>query len=394
MENRTAEKIGYLDGLRGIAALMVVIGHFIQQFFPEFYGPDPAYFSISAISLKINYLILLYPITNPFPVPIFFVLSGYVLTYKYFRTNDPEKKKDVYMGGAVKRYPRLMIPSLISIIIAFFLLYFGLSHHGIMIDSPDLTEALRQGLYNAYFTYNSGPSANVITYNGVLWTMYHEFTGSMIVFAFLALFGESKYRRYFYIPLIAYFIGTYLIGFIIGLIISDLYNDPMITQNKKYKLAIPTIFMAMGTLLSIPVLLMNYTIPGMDLKLMIIYLLVGFIMTMLLSLSSLQWLLSRRPLLFLGKISFSMYLIHGIILSFFSFFLITTLSSYTNHIVAIMLTLLISLPVIFGLSYVYYRSIDTFSMNLSKHLYNRVKGSYNEKNIIRIDKVPILTVRK
>jgi peptidoglycan/LPS O-acetylase OafA/YrhL len=378
------EKLGFLEGLRGIAALIVVFGHF-RGFLEGLMGSATGSLQVGTLPITISYQMLLYPFTNPAPVPIFFVLSGYVLTVKYFKTADPSKKKDVYLGGAVKRYPRLMIPSLVSILLVFLFLSLGWLHNFGGIAVPDIAEAIRQGVYDAYFTYNDG-HVSTITYNGVLWTMYYEFTGSILMFAFLALFGDTRYRRYIYAPLLVIFMGTHYMGFILGLMLADFYNstdDAGTSLNRKISLALFVVIC-----LALCLYLLHYDVPGIsDIKLVYIYLGVSFIMALLLSSKAFQWILSRKPMLFLGKISFSMYLLHPLILGSFSAICYAVLSLYVSPLEAISITFIASLLVIFGASYLYYRSIDSWSIRIAKQIYDRVKGEGDKpakpKDIVR-----------
>jgi peptidoglycan/LPS O-acetylase OafA/YrhL len=365
------EKLGFLEGLRGVAALIVVFGHF-QGFLAGFLGPMTGFLQIGSLPLKVSYHMLLYPFTNPAPVPIFFVLSGYVLTVKFFRTDDPSKKRDVYLGGALKRYPRLMIPALVSILIVFLFLCMGWLHDFGGITAPSLAEALRQGLYDAYFTFNNGHDST-ITYNGVLWTMYYEFTGSIMVFAFLAMFGDTRYRRYLYAPILLVFLGTHYMGFILGLMLADFYNSTNNARAKAdYRIPLALLVVICAALC---LYLFNYNILGaIDVKLVYIYLGVSFIMALLLSSRSLQWVFSRKPMLFLGKISFSMYLLHPIILGSFSVLCFTAITAYTGSLAAASLTFISSLLIIFGVSYLYYRSVDSWSIRTAKHIYEIIKG--------------------
>ncbi|WP_269850238.1 acyltransferase family protein [Methanosarcina horonobensis] len=78
------EKISYLDGLRGIAAVNVMIMHFFVALAPAMiYGSElPSHFG------NLDHLFSTTPLgligAGNFSVCIFFVLSGYVLTQKFF----------------------------------------------------------------------------------------------------------------------------------------------------------------------------------------------------------------------------------------------------------------------------------------------------------------------
>jgi peptidoglycan/LPS O-acetylase OafA/YrhL len=49
------------------------------------------------------------------------VLTGFVLTVKFYEDGDKRTLRD----GAIKRYPRLLIPALAFVIFAFVLVYTG-----------------------------------------------------------------------------------------------------------------------------------------------------------------------------------------------------------------------------------------------------------------------------
>ncbi|WP_321505891.1 acyltransferase family protein [uncultured Methanoregula sp.] len=72
-----AEKIAYLDGLRGLAAFAVFAGHFAPGF-------------IICSSYFVSILVAIFFFGRLFVVSIFFVLSGYVPTYAFFKTGNHE----------------------------------------------------------------------------------------------------------------------------------------------------------------------------------------------------------------------------------------------------------------------------------------------------------------
>ena len=98
-----------MDGLRGIGSFGVYLSHFHDQFFPWLtkeqadqgrdnrYFPDWAHMS----PVKVFY-------HGYFWVVVFFILSGFVLPLRFFKTG----KETCITGGTFRRYLRLMLPVL------------------------------------------------------------------------------------------------------------------------------------------------------------------------------------------------------------------------------------------------------------------------------------------
>ena len=98
-----------MDGIRGIGALVVYHSHFFDQFLP--------YMTKSQIEdgidqrrcpevLRKTPLKIIY--SGYFFVIVFFILSGFVLPLRYFKTG----KETCLTGGTQRRYLRLMLPVL------------------------------------------------------------------------------------------------------------------------------------------------------------------------------------------------------------------------------------------------------------------------------------------
>jgi peptidoglycan/LPS O-acetylase OafA/YrhL len=109
-------EINYLDGLRGLAALTVVFLHYVTAFYPAFVTANYSQIHTkSGIELFIAKSPLDIFYAGNFAVCIFFVLSGYVLSMKYFQF----KNQNILIKSAIKRYFRLVIPVFASVSIAF-----------------------------------------------------------------------------------------------------------------------------------------------------------------------------------------------------------------------------------------------------------------------------------
>src|SRR6185312_17539398 len=96
-------KIKYLEGLRGLAALSVILHHFLVAFYPLSYYGDNTPSHLGNIEMLYFQSPFSFLTNGNFMVAIFFVLSGYVLSDSYFRTGN----KEVLISSTIRRFPRL-----------------------------------------------------------------------------------------------------------------------------------------------------------------------------------------------------------------------------------------------------------------------------------------------
>jgi peptidoglycan/LPS O-acetylase OafA/YrhL len=379
------KKIQYLDGLRGLAAFVVVFHHFMLAFYPALFAEPnaPNHLSDGIENFASGSVFNLF-YNGKFAVSIFFVLSGYVLTYKFFNIKD----YSIIAASATKRYMRLALPAAFSVMLAFVLMkisFFYNQQAALLSGSewigffwnftPNFFDALRQSFIGAFFSED-------YDYNALLWTISYEFIGSFLVFAFTALFGKNKNRLIFYLLAILIFFQTYYLAFILGMLLSDLsahkkLNLTQIDTKKLLRFSLLIIGLFFG---SIP--------SGRDLSgtiysfFDITYLsdaaaffhTIGAFMTMLVLLDSkrLQKFFSHKYLLFLGEISFSLYLLHFIVIGTFSSFIFVKLYPLLPYHTAFLTMFGLSLPVIFLVSYGATKYIDKHSMNASHLVYEKI----------------------
>ena len=99
-----------LDGLRGIAAIVVVFHHFLCAFLPQFVPgltDHTSWLVDTPLGLLVN---------GHFSVYIFFVLSGFVVARAAVKSSDP------FYVNIPLRYLRLALPATASVIMAWGLL--------------------------------------------------------------------------------------------------------------------------------------------------------------------------------------------------------------------------------------------------------------------------------
>jgi peptidoglycan/LPS O-acetylase OafA/YrhL len=163
-----------LEAIRGIAALSVLLWHCCLGFLPEYVGVVAKHDGISSWQGSPFFFL----INGTAAVSLFFVLSGYILTRRYFSSGETK----MLARGALKRWPRLMGPVLLTVLISYLFFKCGwyfFEQAGAMANTPFLAKfvwnaekpfpvsfwsALLQG---SFFTFFRGDSF----YNSSLWTM-------------------------------------------------------------------------------------------------------------------------------------------------------------------------------------------------------------------------------
>ncbi|BFH17860.1 acyltransferase [Paenibacillus dendritiformis] len=387
-------KIVYLDGVRGLAACIVVISHFFQVFLPSVFEgkPEIAHFAFEAAAAQTPINLLF---NGNFSVCLFFVLSGYVLSYRYFQTKD---RLHVY-SSAARRYFRLAVPAWLSVVLAYVAILAGFGFYddiqGITLSSmPDPFAAdtgvwamMKESLFHTFFTYGS-------QYNPVLWTMTYELFGSFLIFAFLLLLGKRKLRFAVYALLIWLWMDSYYLGFVLGMLLSDLKHSGrnwLAALNRPW---INAVFVLVGIYLgSFP-----YWAPQGTIYSILVWEAPGFsffefyhvigsflILAALLNSSRMQTLFNRKPFAYLGKISFSLYLVHFTIICSLGSYIFLQLHSVLPYGMSVLLTMLNTLPVIFAAAHLFERFVDANTLALlsrgSERLFGPAKRRRRERGV-------------
>jgi len=380
-------RFGELEGLRGVAAIMVAFYHYFLAFYALlFLGP----YSHSVQHMRYEDNLYGNPImaflSGTFAVAIFFVLSGFVLSIGFFQTG----KLDIVKKLASKRYLRLMLPALASILIAFILISLGLSHvqqaaaitHSEWLkDSwkfvPSFLDAVINGVAGIFTQNGSG-------YNDALWTMTTEFLGSFAVFGFLALFVKSKYKNVLYVVLLILTFNSWYMAFIAGMILADWYASGKLKQLRRSWAVIPVLalglflagypyFGAAGTIYQ------WITIPGLvTMNWNTIYLTFGaiIVVSVVLATSQIAAFFRHKYISWLGKYTFSLYLVHlSVLYTFTTFmFLVFFQQASLGFNASALLAIAVSIPIVAGVTYLFEKYIDAKSIQLSGYVANIVLG--------------------
>jgi peptidoglycan/LPS O-acetylase OafA/YrhL len=382
------KKIKFLNGLRGGASFIVVIAHYLQVFYPTVFNGN-----IESIHTKNNLELTLYKtplnlfVNANFSVCIFFVLSGYVLSIKFFKYKD----KKIIISGMLKRHLRLALPVLAVLTLAYVMYKINAFYLGDVseITKTDITnkylikydyiDILKQSLFQVFIF-------NIETYNAVLWTMQYEFIGSFIIFFILIAFSYCKHKRALSIALILIFLNSYYLGFILGCLLSYISINKIVNIKKialEFLLLIALFFGSTPYYQGNDSIYNIISLKFLGINDFILFHTLGgaLLVFVILNLKALQNMFSSKIMFFLGKISFSLYLVHFLFInSLGSYIFIKTVNYFSYHIsFLISFTLTFSFSVV--IAYIFYIIIDVPSIYLSNKLSKFILDKLNIREI-------------
>jgi peptidoglycan/LPS O-acetylase OafA/YrhL len=309
-----------LEGLRGVASVIVLIVHLKNAFFPDLIEQVEQRLGLQCSILLSGIL------DGNFCVWLFWVMSAFVLSVRYHSTNNDNDAQKSVTSATIRRYPRLALPVLASVMCAWVLVNAGwMTNHelaaslnqqkGSWLDSfyeftPSFFNALKCGIWDSFLDYDPSTS-----YNRNLWTMEIEFFGSLFIFAFLALIGKHPVRLICY-PIVFVILNRLDLNegnaFLVGIALSDLYSSREIIagwiglKNHQYLEA----FLGSKGFLFLSAIPIVYFI-GLPNYFSLLHLVLAALITYYLLFDTfLSRILSGRLFVFLGAISFGVYLAH------------------------------------------------------------------------------------
>jgi peptidoglycan/LPS O-acetylase OafA/YrhL len=396
----------YLDGLRGTAALIVFFHHGTQAFLPSL---RPGFLSSPNATNLLSLPIIRIIYSGGPMVSIFFVISGYVLSIKplqlSYKDDLPAAHANV-ASATFRRGIRLFLPCLVSTFLTAVLAMFGAFVQGqnIGLQRGYLrldTWAEQMGRWWEQSLWFINPFAGRHEFEENTWTIPAEYKGSLLVFLTTAgLAGRSKLMRRACIC--AGFAYWFWYGywdymqFLAGIGIADLRasrpDDGKRTRNVRN---IHTLLILVAVyLLSMPeydeggantpgyMTLANYLTPewwkshwGPGRW----WPTIGAIM-LIATLdqvgpdSVFQQVFTSNFAQFLGDISFSLYLLHGITLYSVGVRVVNMCTSILGgeepfwYVVSLILSLGIVLPFLFWISRLFTDAVDQGAVNLAKRM--------------------------
>jgi peptidoglycan/LPS O-acetylase OafA/YrhL len=382
-------RIAYLDGLRGIAALIVVIHHCILAFVPYYANGDIRYLGTNAVLPTALPGVLW---SGNLSVCIFFVLSGYVLAPMTLGS------RSTGFSLIVRRLVRLGLPIVGSLTFAYIVWKSG------WLDNVPAGHASGSVGWLATFYHTRPRFLDILLgagsmpfmsaknhYDPVVWTMHWEYLGSFGIFIVYTLFRRRRVARILAMALLALVLrSNYYIDFVAGALLADLNYASLAQVMRPLWRRILIVTLLLGATDLGLYLWSNGTgtpwhwldVPGDWLAdrhaerahMPAAILLLGAILIS----PRLQAFLALRPIAWLGRVSFALYLVHFPILCSLSSWVFVAMrathSIWPSFVIAFAVTLAASLAT----AWLFTLAIDEPATRLSQRV-GRATDAWLEK---------------
>ncbi|KAF2770040.1 hypothetical protein EJ03DRAFT_326951 [Teratosphaeria nubilosa] len=242
-----------LDGLRGIAALIVYFHHHVTEYYGINNDLEHPYGYQGRYHFGQWRFVQLFFAGGTPAVMMFFVLSGYVLSRGALQMvwkGEGARTILRYLLTAVLRRPiRLWLPPILVSLPVVLAMHTPLRPlGGFTAFQPNIFAELRTYFIRLLQTINPfimhGPFAQSFDYNPPVWTMAYELNGSMLVYAMMAICGpflclRNRMLAFTIAVFVAFEYGHFsLVPFVLGMMIAELdvasLDQPYIDRMTKF----------------------------------------------------------------------------------------------------------------------------------------------------------------
>lgn len=279
----------------------------------------------------------------------------------------------------IKRYPRLMIPCLISCVFSYFAFFFHdssyyfikttwLSYYGDFDYS--LLGALKDGAWGCFYNGSS-------PYNPVLWTMQTEILGSFLIYTLC--FFHFKFKSILFPFLSVFFIvlfihlkvinpklGLGLISFVFGYFVF-FYGKTLSNYTSVFMLLLG-LYLSGAHNTSVSYRFIYFFLNGITREVCCFF--AGLILVYVCINSELiSKLLNNNYTLWMGKVSFSVYLLHMPVIYLFGFYFFERfISLFGSYYISVFLCVFFVIFISCFLSVLFCKYIDGVSVIISNHI--------------------------
>ncbi|MGH0594343.1 acyltransferase family protein [Bacillus pretiosus] len=362
-EHFMSKRIKELDSIRGLAALTVVFGHFCLM--------------LPSLPNSIKFSPLRFLWAGGEAVIVFYVLSGFVLSMALYHS------KTNYLGYLIKRFVRIYIPYYFWIIVTFvlFILFSSYEVAGLRDWFYDRWQGsiTKLDILNHFVLLNNFFTEN---YNPVIWSLAQEMRISIVFPLLFLLFYKLNWKKTILFALSFSFISVFLnmlhIGkaegfyngyadtlhftsmFLVGMLLFK-YQEKLIYSYRNMKKFKKGFLIALGIILYLYSILI-YGISRNDTTFLLkdwgVVMGVSIFIIMAMSNLKVKAFLNKSVFVYLGEISYSIYLCH------FPIMMVLFKLLYTKIPILFLLTLCIAMTLLFSI--ISYHLIEKKCINWAK----------------------------
>ncbi len=361
------KRLAYIDAVKGIACLGVFIHHFIIKVLPATVTgkiEDSRVFGDYILGSRAIGFIL----NGNFWVCMFIVISAFLLSKSIMNKNVD---RDLYISKTLlKRYPRLMFPVLGLNIICFIIFYiFYLC--GVHLENPlnmSFASMLKMTVFDMWFIEGTSTMG--------YWMMYILFYGSIISVVLSTILANCKKVSYSRITLICLlpfmlYLNTYFFAVLIGvwLAYETQYTDFKFLKKCKFFNIILIIFTIIaivfagypstGNTTQGVYMIFNVLPTGLKNMVHIFHIFAAMlIMIIFICKPKLQKAFDKKCFSFLGEISYAVYLVHPVVISFIGIPLYNYLEKNIGILFSVLITTVFLIIVVIISSWLFNKFIE------------------------------------
>lgn len=356
-----------LDSLRGLAALSVFLFHAFNVFWIR--DESSTWAIISKTPLKILW-------GGHEAVILFFILSGFVLSLPYFSS-----KQNNYPTFAIKRFFRIYIPYIFAVLFSILARIWFMNEGEIAgVWNGEINLGLITNHIFMIGTYNT------LAFDPVIWSLIHEFRISLIFPLLMYFMVKYDWKKILTVGLVISIVSIgftsyydervdllsspiisfhYVLMFIVGAILAK-HREDLVTKINSQKFKTHIFLLLIGAFLYSYAINISANTIGYFVDVTIVEFVADWLITIggsifiliAISSSKLFSFLNKRPLLHIGKLSYSFYLYHLPVL--------LIVYSLVGYSIPIWISIVTSLILSFIISQLGYHYIEQPSIILSK----------------------------
>ncbi|KAL5377025.1 hypothetical protein PMIN06_009191 [Paraphaeosphaeria minitans] len=419
--------VKWVDGLRGFASALVVLTHISRAWAGNLFWATTAENTTPKL-LQLPFLRVL--IQGRLGVSIFALVTGYVCALKPLKLYRQDKHEAAFISiskSALRRFPRLFLPSAAATVLSFIISELGLfsvaehADSGWISQVPPRKGSLFPAIGNLVYEIGAIWIKRNNEYDRNQWTMLPLLQESIKIYTFLlaVAYIRPRYRMLASFAMFAYYwMGNDpvfgMLGFW-GVLIAELQFEPatarFIEQQRILAPVLSAVLVFSGFYVASypeshaewmpwsdnlthflkPNLPENPDLPRFSSGIGLMLAAVGIVLS-----PRLQEILSSKILLFFGKMGFAVYLLHGTLMKTFLAWMIYGISvpadhkdekgqpqmtrmKYPGH-QTLFVCLFFWMPILYGSAYAWTQYVDPWCERMTNKLVEKVKFEETKGN--------------